>query len=476
VKRLEEKVHSFLQEYLPKKKKNILVAFSGGPDSTALLHTLYALGEIDCIHLGVVYVNHNVRNENEVDAEEKWVRNSVETLEIPLFTKTFERNFLKKAAYNEKLGLEAAARKYRYDFFDMILKTENYQYIALGHTYDDRIETTVMRFFQGSDVEGLSGIPIISGTRIRPLSFMDKQSIKSYLKEKSVPFIKDSTNSTDDFLRNKVRNELLPKVNEIFPGYKTALLHVMEKMESNSNFLNNETERTDVWRPIKNGFAIEAQYFLALHSAVKIRHILRLYNNSEFIEKKRERLPYRFLKPLQTLNIESCETKTILRGYGFVLYIKDSTVFWQKDIVVLHKKGYVIKVEKDGIYQIYDKITMHVMFNNNAFSLEDRNCISIRILKNKLPLIIRSKREGDALRVNTGSKSLKKLFSEWKIPVMKRQEIPVLETQQGIQAVIGAPFGGKNRYSVSDKNNTDISNNSEAEQMVTVHIQFQIME
>lgn len=184
--------------------QNILAACSGGADSVALVHALHECG----IPFSVAHVNYNLRGE-ESKGDEKYVSELCARLQVPLYIKQSSRTELDSVSQN----LQNAARILRYNFFQSIADAEQITSIATAHQSDDQLETVLMNFLRGTGINGLSGMKFKDGKIIRPLLNLSSADLRNYLQEKNVEWREDSSNNTDDYLRNRIRRHLVPALN-----------------------------------------------------------------------------------------------------------------------------------------------------------------------------------------------------------------------------------------------------------------------
>lgn len=183
----------------------IIIGVSGGADSVCLLLVLQELTEELGIQLHVVHVNHLLRREAE--EEEAYVRSLCEKMGIPctVFRKDME-------AYARETGcsLEEAGRNYRYACFEQVRAEEQAQKIAVAHHQNDRAETVLFHMIRGTGMRGLGGIPAVRGRIIRPLLQVSRREIEAYLEEKQILYYTDASNASDEYSRNRIRNQVLP--------------------------------------------------------------------------------------------------------------------------------------------------------------------------------------------------------------------------------------------------------------------------
>ncbi|WP_185858138.1 tRNA lysidine(34) synthetase TilS [Blattabacterium cuenoti] len=194
--------HLFLDKirkyFLFKTRKKVCVAVSGGLDSMVLINLLLEIPEIES---EVAHCNFFLRKE-ESDEDEIFIKNFCNQKNIICHVKKFDTlNFSQK----HKLSIQMAARKLRYNWFSELLKKNSYEYMVLGHHFDDSIETFFMNVFRGTGIKGLLGIPNKNKKFIRPLSHFTKKEILNYAKTKNIKWRLDSSNQEIKYLRNKIR-------------------------------------------------------------------------------------------------------------------------------------------------------------------------------------------------------------------------------------------------------------------------------
>ena len=212
---MEQKVLNTIKQYkLIENGDRVVVGVSGGPDSISLLDILNKFQKNNIINFEIIvaHINHQIRE--EADSDEEFVKEYCEKNQINFFTKRID---VIKYENNNKMGLEEAGRKIRYDFFDEILKQENANKIAIAHNKNDKAETIIMNIIRGSGISGLRGIePIRDGKYIRPIIDCERYEIEKYAEENKLNPRIDKTNFENDCTRNKIRNIVLPYVKKEF--------------------------------------------------------------------------------------------------------------------------------------------------------------------------------------------------------------------------------------------------------------------
>ncbi|MCK4400968.1 tRNA lysidine(34) synthetase TilS [bacterium] len=241
----KQKLLKTIQDYrMISKGDRLLVGVSGGPDSVALLYLLMELRDIYNLQLYIVHLNHMLRG-SESDEDAGYVRRLAKKMKLPVF---IGKKDVGKFAKANKLSLEEAARIQRYEFYEQIAEKLNIRKIALGHTADDNAETVLMRLLRGAGEQGLTGIyPVryIGNLKvIRPLLNIYRVEIEAFLKEKKIRARTDSSNADNKFLRNKVRLELIPLLEENYnQNIKQVLINTADILKEDNEYLMQITEK-----------------------------------------------------------------------------------------------------------------------------------------------------------------------------------------------------------------------------------------
>ncbi len=211
----------------------IIVGVSGGADSLALLHLLHALNWK--LRLIAVYIDHTLRPE-EIKEEKRTIEGYCRILHIPFIS---ERVKVREYAENTKHSIEEAARILRHEALERIRTDQRASFTALAHTADDQVEEFFIRLMRGTSLKGLSGMRFKRDRILRPLLQESKVTLVNFLSEKGISFCLDSSNLDRKFLRNRVRLDLLPGIEENFnPSIKQTILQNMDILAQDENFLD----------------------------------------------------------------------------------------------------------------------------------------------------------------------------------------------------------------------------------------------
>ena len=227
------------QENLLQVGDKVVAAVSAGPDSMALLHILARLAPVLNFTLITAYVNHGLRPV-EAEKEKTLVKEESLRFNIDFF---FGNVDVKGYAATQKFSIEHAARILRYDFLEKTAETSGAQKIALAHTADDQAEEILLRLIRGTARKGLSGMKTLrAGKYIRPFLRFPKSLLSDYLEKYSIPYKIDSSNRENVFLRNRIRNELLPYlVANYNPDIRQTLIRTANILQDEEELLEKES-------------------------------------------------------------------------------------------------------------------------------------------------------------------------------------------------------------------------------------------
>jgi tRNA(Ile)-lysidine synthase len=220
---LFEKFKLFVKEQgLFDSTSKILLAVSGGIDSMVMMH-LFSRMKMSC---SVAHCNFQLRG-NESDGDEEFVREQASNLYYKIFVTRFETE---EYAAENHLSIQMAARELRYTWFEKLAKAHQFDYIAVAHNRDDAMETFFINLGRGSGIAGLTGIRSKSENIIRPMLCVSRSEIEQYVKEKEIPYREDSSNTSDKYLRNFIRHQIIPGFEEVFPHFRESMAQNIDKL------------------------------------------------------------------------------------------------------------------------------------------------------------------------------------------------------------------------------------------------------
>ncbi len=420
--------------------EKICIAYSGGPDSIALLSLLHHLHNTFPLDLYAVYIDHGLRSKVDRRRELQIVLDNCETMGIPLCTQFLPPGYIAEHGAQEA-GVEAAARSLRYKFLHKIRESVNARYIALGHTSDDQVETVLMRCFQGSGPEGLKGIRETTPALWRPLLRISKNELQSYISGQKLNYSIDTSNTDESYNRNYVRHTVLPAVRKVFTGVDGALLNLAEKMSAVEEVLEGQDLGFPRVTSNERGVHFSSTAFMSLPFYSRMRFLYKIYNS--LYPDSEIRLPYRFIRQLC-----ECDTKDehyhCGEGYGVRMEKRGKMLFWERAVVPNTKNSYLIVVQTGNFY-VGSGVTLGIQRK----SLEDFRDSALRgmVFAVKEPCVIRSRRSGDSVALGGGTKKIKEVLRELKVPQEKRTEVALIEDRRGILGVVPLYEPQKTRWS-----------------------------
>ena len=377
----------------------VTCAVSGGADSMALLWGLYLLREKLGITLAAAHFNHHLRGE-ESQRDEDFVRAFCEGFEIPLTVGGAEVKAGKK-------GLEAAAREARYAFFDTLPGK-----VATAHTADDNAETLLMHLVRGTGLKGLGGIAPINGKYVRPLLMCTRQQVLAFLEEYHISYVEDSSNAGDLFLRNRLRHQVMPILKAENPRLAENLSAMAMELRKDEEAL---AQLAQVDHP-------DVQTLREMPSVVRSRYLEAFLKENGV--KEPERAHISLAESLVFSEKPSAEGHfpggvTVARRYDRLIVEAESQPL---QTVTLPEEGTVTV----GHFRVSVAPAKQIINTQTIFTVETQG-----------PVVLRCRQSGDRIALPGGTKSIKKLFIDRKIPASQRAQIPLVADGAGVLGIGG---------------------------------------
>ena len=386
----------------------VICAVSGGADSVALLFALYLLREKLQITLEAAHFNHGLRGD-ESDRDEAFVRQLCSRYDIALHVGS-------SPVVPGKKGLEAAARDARYAFLESLEGK-----IATAHTADDNAETVLMHMVRGTGLKGLGAISPIRGNVIRPMLNVTREQVLAFLEEYHLPFVEDSSNDTDAYLRNRLRHHVMPLLKAENPRISENLSAMALRLRQDEQLLRPQMDFSQ---------GMDVNHLRSLPDAL------------------RSRLLADFLKHC---GVKEPDAAHISQAEALVFSENPSAkAHFPGDISIGRRYDQLVRADE------MPAIESQVLPCPGTIELPDLNlrvtCCPAETIINtadtftvsaKGQIVLRHRQSGDTMQLPGGTKSLKKIFIDRKIPADSRDAVPVVADEEGVLGVYGI---GVNRH------------------------------
>lgn len=406
---MQNKVLKTVQKYnMIQKGDKICVALSGGADSVALLHVLYSLKDELDFSLSALHINHMLRGE-ESDRDERFAIEICDLLGVEITVKTVNVN-----ALCEKSGesVELTARNARYEMFSQFTGFK----IATAHTATDNVETVLINLTRGTALKGLCGIPPIRDNIVRPLIDCTREEVEDYCAQNGLSFVTDSTNLSDDYTRNLIRHNVTPVLRNINPSFSKTVRRSCENIAFDADFLSKVADELYCKNKNENSVSLPPDTHRAISSRVIGKLIFDVTG-----------------KNADSLHInEVCgvlgKNKKIELFAGYSATVKKCVVTIEKSADQPAKEFYVSK-QTLAIKDFKNLSNVNNLLLKNAIDC-DKICGEI---------ILRTRKTGDSIKLcgRNGTKDLRKLYNECKIPLIQRKNLPVAADDGGVVWVCG---------------------------------------
>ena len=420
---MERKVLQYIRDNaLLQAGDDVTVALSGGADSVALLWVLRALAPTLGITLRAAHFHHGLRGA-EADRDAAFCRNLCASWNIPF---SLGRGDAAARAAQSGESIEEAARVLRYDYLCRAAPGK----LATAHNADDNAETILLHLLRGTGLRGLGGIPVRRGEIIRPLLACTRAEIEALLEREGLPHVEDGTNAADDCLRNRLRHSVLPLLRAENPNLSRTLGRTAALLRAEDEYLSRLARQAEAECRADGGWSCAA--LRALDPVLRRRVLLGLLTGLGL-----EDPALVYVEALERLLQAGPSASAALPGGRSARRTYDLLDFSEPaaqpalDRTALRIPG---RTElPDGIGVIVCSVTKNSKIskkNLTTFALKYDMIIALEIC-------VRGRRPGDRLRLSGGTKSLKALMIDRKIPARLRDAVPVLIAGETPIAVFG---------------------------------------
>lgn len=401
--------------------EHITVALSGGADSVALLDALLRLREMLGVTVSAAHLNHMIRGA-EADRDEQFVKALCSGYGIELACEAAD-----VPALSERLGqsTELAARNARYAFLERVAPKG---VIATAHTASDQLETVLFNLTRGAGADGLSGIPPVRGRIIRPLIGVTRSEVERYCAENKLSFVTDSTNLSDAYTRNRIRHSVIPQLKSINQAAERAAARCAELIREDCRYLNSCAEKLFERAYCDNSLDIS---LLSEEEPVILNRVLRMFAEKYFGEND----------AFHTARLaELCKKSGKYSMPGGLTAYSDGKRL-RINAGEPGKIHFITEISEEAVDFSKDTKKIHNLLLNNVLDCD-------RIVGEP---VVRSRMPGDSIRLRgrNGTKTLKKLYNEYSVPLCEREELPVISDDCGVIWIHG--IGSAARCAVTAK-------------------------
>ncbi|TRX11073.1 tRNA lysidine(34) synthetase TilS [Flavobacterium gawalongense] len=396
--------------------KKLLLAASGGLDSMVMAHLFHKLN----YEIALAHCNFQLRG-MESFGDQNFVQEYAATNSIPLFVTQFDT---KAFAEDYKLSTQVAARKLRYNWFYELLETEKFDYILTAHHADDNLETFIINLTRVTGLEGLTGIPEQNEKVIRPLLLFSRQEIENYAKENTIQWREDSSNTSDKYLRNKIRHHVVPMLKELNPNFlssfhktQTYLQEAQAMVEDASIIVYQQVAKRDE----------DNIYF-------DLNQLKKLPNYKSYLYQWLKEFGFSAWDDIYDL-VESQSGKQVFSPEFRLLKDRDSLIVSPMNFVN-EKEEYLIDENQKEV-----KIPLNLSFCKVAdISIVSNKTIFVDANKLQFPLVLRHWNDGDVFQpfgMEGKSKKVSKLFKDEKLSLIDKENTWLLCSNNEIVWIVG---------------------------------------
>ncbi|GGD11831.1 tRNA lysidine(34) synthetase TilS [Hyunsoonleella pacifica] len=390
------------------KESKLLIAISGGIDSVVLTHLCYKAG----LNISLAHCNFNLRGA-ESDADEDFVVELAENLEVEVFTQRFDTE---KYAQDNKRSIQMAARELRYNWFTELADQLKFDYILTAHHADDNLETFLINFTRGTGLEGLTGIPEINGKFVRPLLPFSSDAIESYAKAHSINWRDDSSNASVKYLRNKLRHQVVPILKEINPSLLQSFQTTLDNLNDTADIVEESTNAV-----LKRAIETMNEHFITF----KISEFKKVNNPKAYMFEVFK--SFGFTQWNDLVDLLDAET-------GKQVFSNTHRLIKNRDQLLL--SPFKAAETPNTISVLEDETQKETPFGTlyfeavNTISKTQQNVIYVDKDTLKYPLVLRKKKEGDIFYPlgMKGKKKLSKYFKDEKLSLLDKENTWLLCT------------------------------------------------
>lgn len=418
---MRDKVLTWIRrENLFRSGEHVVCALSGGADSVALLHCLLSLREELQITVSAAHYNHCLRGEASQE-DEAFVRRLCASWEVPL---AVERGDVRGYACRSGESVEEAARHLRYDF---LLRQAGV--LATAHHGDDQVETVLLHLLRGTGLKGLCAMAPRQDRVARPLLTVTRREILEYLRSQGLTWREDATNGEDDALRNRLRHHVIPLLQTENPNLADTVGRMTGLLREDEAWLSRQTEELLTQAKLETGW--NCAVLAAAPRVLRRRAIRQLLPGPKPTMTQVEAVEGLLARGEGSSSVQLPGGWLALREYGCLRFVRSQ-----------EPEAWVPVTLRPGENRDLPGTDYEISVEGPVFLEKTTNSLSTfylkyDMIKANLTIEVRPRRTGDTLRLSGGTRTLKRLMIDRKIPAAQRGRIPVITAEGQVLAVYG---------------------------------------
>lgn len=384
----------------------------------AMLHLFRQAG----FDVGVAHCNFQLRGEDSL-ADEALVRDVCAAQQVPFHYRRFDTS---DYATGSGLSIQMAARQLRYDFFAGLLEAHGYTYLATAHHLNDALETTLLNLVRGTGLDGLQGIPVKNDRTIRPLLFATKEMLTAYAVAQGLPWREDASNASDDYQRNFIRHQVIPRLKTINPGIENTYSSTHERIMGSAQFAKDHIAAVAAEAIIPSGDGIVIGKKVLQRTSFPAVMLWELIKDKGF-------------------NFGQCQEIIAVHQPGKKFFSATHELVTDREVYMLQEKKQhdIVDVTiEDQVPMVHSgRGALHFDVHSRVqFSLaKDPALAQLDLDKLTYPLLWRGWKPGDSF-VPLGMQHKKKLSDflvDLKMPLPEKEKVTVIESAGTIVWVVG---------------------------------------
>jgi tRNA(Ile)-lysidine synthase len=416
---LADFLHFIRKHDLFKAQDRVLLAVSGGIDSMVMVDLFVRAG----FSFGIAHCNFGLRGQDS-DGDELFGKKKAGEIGCPFHSRRFETE---SYGLERGISIQMAARDLRYRWFEEIKHQSGYNHIATAHHLNDNIETVLFNLIRGTGLKGLTGIPVRQDPLIRPLLFVEKDRITQYAAKHKVRYREDRSNLENKYHRNLIRNEILPLICRINPGFTGSIRSSIERLKETRELIDHWMieKRESLIHQEGPDIYIDRSAIFRIKSPVFLHEILRTWG----------------------FNYDQCRDMLSQEdsGSGSLFYSESHVLNMDREMLIISPASqegedtYEWSVNELVLHTVFGRFRKKIISKNQRVKSDDPHCEIFDLERLEFPLKIRTWKEGDWF-IPLGMKGKKKLSDfmiDKKIPVNLKQRIPVIFSEESVIWIVG---------------------------------------